>query len=81
MEVKVHNAEVGTDAYFHGTSETYMRAGAEAALRLSMSRSFGARSCRALTWNASGAKRSTGISTWCSMARLHGATIKLSKDA
>ena len=48
-----------------------MSEGADAALRLRMSLSLGALSCRALTWNASRAKRSTGISTWCSMARLH----------
>lgn len=47
-----------------------MSEGADAALRLRMSRSLGALSCRTLTWNASGAKRSRGISTWCSMARL-----------
>ena len=53
----------------HGM-QTHMREGADAAPRPRMSLSLGARSCRALTWNASGAKRSTGISTWCSMARL-----------
>ena len=55
-------------------SRTHMSEGADAALRLRMSLSLGALSCRALTWNASGAKRSTGISTWCSMARLHTCT-------
>ena len=53
---------------------THMSEGAEAALRPRMSLSFGARSCRVLTWKSSGAKRSVGISTWCSMARLQGTT-------